>query len=292
MYNRSAWTNRQKILIILTILTFGILVWQIYSLVRSDLSSSEPLNNPTKTSSPANMSIPTPGSATNPNLVSSDATTPASKVANEGNNTPQETNQLPAEVYQNRADLSPNQQEYMRYSREFELAKMQRRLLEEQVAIANARKTIADTEQQTNKLDGNSNFIDPGKNDWRLTFLILRNNIWHATLVHNGDYHNVTTGSKLLDGTKILDINKTGVRFEYHGLIKHLSFVGVKTLSKPHPSTANSPSAIPSSTSTQSIAPPLMSPNKEATPPQPVPLSTKTKAPAVPIDALPNFHQS
>lgn len=290
MYNR-AWTNRQKILIILTVITFGILVWQIYALVHSDLSPSRHINNPVSNTNatlvPPNNSSSLSTSSTNSAPITSSSTNNSGDTQNMGNNTPEQVDQLPAQIYQNRASLSPNQEEYMRYSRQFELAKMQRRLLEEQVAIANARKSIADTEQQTNKLLGNNNnFAELGQNDWRLTFLSLRNNQWHATIVHNGDYHNVIEGSKLLDGTKILQINKSGVRLEYHGLTKHLSFIGIKTL------THKDDDSEDEAGSTTSLIETPLAPNQQTGNSLPSAVSTKSKTPAVPVSALPNFQQS
>lgn len=292
MYNRATWTKRQKILLILTAITFGILVWQIYSLVRSDLYPTSSKNNASSILAPQNpaQGITGTGTTGSPGMTdSANMTTATSDVAKNPNaveNAPQEINQLPAQIYQDQADFSPNQAEYMRYSREFELAKMQRRLLEEQVAIANARKNIADTQQQTNKLLGNaSNLDDFSKDSWGLTFLSFHNNQWHATIVHDGDYHNVIEGTKLLDGTKILQINKSGILFEYHGMTNHLSFAGIRTVTNHHTaSTIQNPS--PPTLS----APPMESDQNPAAEPNTSP-SIEKKAPAVPTSALPNFQQ-
>lgn len=300
MYNRVAGTKRQKVLIILTLITFMVLIWQIYTLVHSDLSPDAHKSTITAhPSSAPSQPIPAITAANN-------TTTPVTSLAMTTNtsvpvvahdDTPQTVNELPAQIYQSRNELAPNQQEYMRYSREFELAKMERRLLEEKVAIANARKSIADTEQQTHRLSGHTgDNLDFNRNTWRLTFLSRHNHKWHATIQHNGDYHNVVVGTKLLNGTKILQIDKSGVEFEYHGIIKKLNFAGVKTVSGQATTSATLDSHLDTATRISTLQTPPMSENATQNTslvhdsgPNLL-LAPASKTPAVPASALPNYH--
>ena len=299
MYQKSTWNKRQKLIVALTIITFIVLIWQIYSLVHRDIRPTEVSVASSSTSNTQNLvsvapvtpnaeTSQTPSQLTtnapiaNPNFIESSTATPQT---NTTALQPTLVTQLPHANISN-SSLELNQREYMQFANQYELAKMKRQLLEEEVAIANARKSIANTEQETNKvLGGNSLLDDDGitNQNWRLTFLSQFDGQWHATIIHNGQYVDVVKEDHLENGIKILDIDKNGVTFKYQGKRQLLTFKGLIILpsqkKKQDQSSLSTPPALIESHSPE---------NTSSTAISAKPASSQT--PAVPSDALPNFY--
>lgn len=270
MNNKISWNKRQQVIIALTVITFVILIWQIYTLVRSDMVPQHD-SLPTLPAAPSaavttpNSSAAAPSPASNTDMPNNIAANTAATVPNtslnpvnptddnklafanssnppaagsnnavsDQNNTdaPQEADQLPEQTINSRAGLGLDQHQYMNIANQYELAKMQRRLLEEQVAIANAKHSIADTDQQTAKIMGTDTDL-AGDNDpstLRLTYLSQLSGEWHATIARGSSYYDIVIGTKLIDGTEILNIDKKGVTLRYKGELTTLTFAGANT---------------------------------------------------------------
>lgn len=191
--------KRRIIITVLTVAALLVLGEQIYQLVHHDIShTTEPSKN---TPAPLVINIP--------------------KI-----NEPIYRTNLPPSVLANEEHLVTHQQQYIALVNQYELAKMQRQLLDEEVAIAAARQRIAEINQKTQQLTGKS-FIDEttpitaqadpvnehqqNLSHYQLVYLDHQGDNYTATLVNNGHYQEVSAGLQLADGDQIKQIDTQGV---------------------------------------------------------------------------------
>lgn len=199
--------KRQTIITSLIVVAVLLLGEQVYELVHHDISQAAESKTPAvamvipKINPPAPLSVPTYQA------------------------------QLPPSVIANQQQLITHQQQYVQLMNQYELAKMQRQLLEEEVAIAAARQRIAEINQKTQQLTGQpassdeiaatTAFAEPTANQsnanspaYQLAYLDRQGNNYTATLVDHGRYEEVTAGLQLADGSEVKQIDTQGVLLE------------------------------------------------------------------------------
>lgn len=223
--NKVQLDKRQKFVLVLTVLAFAFLVWQIYGLVRGDVVPAS--DNSSKSTS------------SNTQQLSQNVNSPVTAYHQ---NTPKEAELSAAAP--NSMNLAPEQQQYMQISSQYELAKLQRRLLEEQVAMSDARNRIADTENRTNQLSsanagasalGGGAALYTNGDPYRLSYLSQQGDLWNATIVVNGEFKNVAVGDTLFDGSKITAVDQQGVTLLKGDQKLRLTFGGVKPITASQP---------------------------------------------------------
>ena len=111
--------KKQTLLLTLTITVLGLLAWQVYVLIHHDMTSTNHVTTPT-----------------NPTM-----TQPARLHAD-----------LLAQIAPMQPPLITHQKHYMELVNKYKTIKMQRRLLEEEAAIAAAKQRIASLDKKTNQL--------------------------------------------------------------------------------------------------------------------------------------------
>jgi septal ring-binding cell division protein DamX len=199
--------KRQTIITSVTVAAIFILAEQVYQLVRHDIShASESKANTVAMIVPKiDMPAPTPAPTYQP--------------------------QLPASVVANQQQLITHQQQYIQLVNQYELAKMQRQLLEEEVAIAAARQRIAEINQKTQQITGQqtasddvaatTSFAEPAPERhsenlpaYQLAYLDRQGDNYTATVVDRGHYQEITAGLQLADGSQVKQIDTQGVLFQ------------------------------------------------------------------------------
>jgi hypothetical protein len=135
--------------------------------------------------------------------------------------------------------VSSSQQQYMQLVNEYQLAEIQRMIAEDNAAIAQSRYDAAQSMVKMAELTGDAN---PGamglgasvdnqsanSTDYELIYTGEDNNQWTATIKKNGQFNDVTAGSVLPDGTKILSVDDNGVVIQQADNTKKLvTFNGV-----------------------------------------------------------------
>jgi len=203
---------KQKTLLVLTILAFGYLGYQVYGMVKSDIGGPVMLT-------PTVANAAEPNHTTQASMNNEDAPKPATLDA---------------------APLASGQKAYLDMVNQYELAKMKRRLLEEKAAIAAAENRIATLKHQTREIDNSLNGSSEVMNDadvnahhhagYQLSYVDQQKGKWSATLNRNGRYYPVRPGMELADGSKVLSINRSGVTLVNGDDREKVTFEGVVTL--------------------------------------------------------------
>lgn len=225
--------TKQKTLLVVTVAAFGYLGYQVYALVKQDVSP-RPVVSQTSRADQAHLAagnaaapIRTANAAT-ARQMSSTAVLPIRK------NIPQPTTLQ-------RQSLVTGQKAYLRMVNEYELAKMKRRLLEEQAAIATAQHRIATLNKKTRDIDDSLVNSPSQYNDtmtgtmnsprralpYQLSYVDNQHGQWTATLSKAGRYHEVSVGSQLPDGIQIVNINRQGVTLKEGEHSELLTFDGI-----------------------------------------------------------------
>lgn len=232
--------KKQTSLLTLTVLAFGFLGYQVYQLIGSDLSQTQPGSPATKLMLKAPpQTVPLGGGSSIHATISAPATpTQISSPSSAAISTPTLAT-LP------HPHLLKSQQEYLELLNQYELLKMRRQMLEEQAAIAQAQNRIAVLNDQTRKLDATvntdvqGNYETNGSNNsgYQLSYIDQQNGQWTASIYHNGAYQVVNKGSLLADGAIVKDISQQGVIIQNKTDRKLISFNGLIEL----PSAATPP---------------------------------------------------
>ena len=184
--------NKQLIIVTLTIAAFLFLVWQVYTLIHTDITPNNTAKANTFRTTAQEVTILKP---------------PQQK------SLPPHMKTVPV--------FNAHQKEYMELISKYQLAKMQRQLLEEEVEIASAQQRIAVLNLQTRKLTGEKNlpstFQDNEihethqKDPYQLAYLDHQGKDWTAILYKDGHYQEITAGTALEDGKRVVAVNQQGV---------------------------------------------------------------------------------
>ena len=222
--------KKQKTLLVITIAAFGYLGYQVYGLVSHDVSS-QPTAEQTSRSYQSQMAR---NSETGP-VQTAEAATRNASIQDAA--IPQTGNSTPRQAQLQLRPLVKAQKTYLSMVNQYELAKMKRRLLEERAAIAAAQHRIATLNKQTRGINDSlleqpsadyDNASDPHpKAHYQLSYLDNQHGQWTATLNKSGHYHEVSVGTELPDGAKILKIDRQGVTLEKGDQNKLITFDGI-----------------------------------------------------------------
>ena len=242
--------NKQRLVMILTILAFVFLGWQVYGLVNGQNTVGQIVWGREDNSNIQAV----PFTQKDPNKVQA-----STLVA------PTTLDDIPKQVLLTKPQLLTNQNIYMRMLNQFELAKMQRRLLEEEVGIASAHSRIAQYNDKILKLNGGKlsmtdSFSSTHSDKISLAYVEKLHGQWTATINMNGDFESVHPGSRLADGREVVAINNEGLTFEKNNQTQALTFIGLQPFKAasvevvPSPSSGEPVAVSPSPSSGESVA--------------------------------------
>lgn len=213
--------TKQKALLFLTIAAFGYLGYQVYGLMKSDINST-----PSSVQAAVNNGPMSVANAAEPPR-------PLLKRQLKSPSVAQTVKEEP--TYSNAAPLASGQKAYLHMVNQYELAKMQRRLLEEKAAIAAAQHRIATLNKKTHEIDDSLAGTPETYNDteerhttpFLLSYVDRQEGTWSATLNRQGHYYQVHIGSVLSDGSKIVGINRRGVTLKKGNKEERVTFNGI-----------------------------------------------------------------
>lgn len=130
------------------------------------------------------------------------------------------------------SNLSAQQLEYLQLVNQYQIVRLQRMILDEQAAMAAARERI--TQEGGNTEPANSALpigdYQTGSTDYKLMYIDFQKGQWTATLSKMGQYFEVTTGTLLLDGTRVIGITHQGVILQEGDQKVFLNFFGSKII--------------------------------------------------------------
>jgi hypothetical protein len=267
--------KRQKIILGLVIIAILILIWQLYVIFGGGTSpASVPAG--TNTGKSANtVTVNTLKEVTSPTKVIQPASPPP--------------------------EMTPTQQKYLSLVNEYQLVEMQRLITQDQAAIAAARAATAASLSKVGEAGGDmgnlmTNIVsDNQAGDYELIYTGQDNGEWSATLKRNGQFNDVTTGTTLPNGDKILSVSDSGVLVQEGNIKKLVSFNGVSAtgeVASPPPAGADLQSQLspPSAASSgsKSVVKPAAKPEIPPVLPSPVPAEIPMPSSAVPpVPAMP-----
>lgn len=209
--NKTKKNRKQKITLILFIIVILILGWQVYELISESKKTKR--------------SFPTP-KYNHPLLQ------PAS--------TPTFKKELPSSKLNQDQKLTAYQKQYLSLVSQYQMAKLERQLLEEEVAIATARQQLAQLNQKTQDLLGEKESTPLtikqapfSLKEYRLAYLDHQANTYNATLSVKGHYLEITSGTQLENGARVISINNQGVIFLLHNEYYQLTFNGLALIKQP-----------------------------------------------------------
>jgi len=229
--------TKQKIMIPLIILAGAILSWQVYKVFKNDTPApmhseqfkkpetqviSKPEQAPTPSVEPAtggSFSQPTSRSTYNQNAATN-SDLKEKYVANEIKQYQQKENATPAET-----------KEYLRLVNQLHLLKMQRMVVEEYAAIAQAEakrsQAMENLRKDQRSLETKSitpSSLEQQSQDYKLAYIEKRDGQWSATLRMQNRFIEVVPKITLPDGTRVESISKDGVVLEQNGKTTILHF--------------------------------------------------------------------
>lgn len=209
--------KKQTLLMVLTIIAFLFLGYEIYRLVTDDTST--PVAAKT-TVLPAKAS-PTKAANSTDTASTSEANAPVQLAS---------LQQQPASV--------KNQQAYMQLMNQYEIAKMRRQLVDEEVAIAQAQHRIqelsggASASTASDSLPNSTSFT-PAQSGIQLSYLDKQDGQWSATINNNGQYVQVTKGSMIDGRFKVIGVDQDGVLVQAAAGREQITFNGIKAIKAP-----------------------------------------------------------
>ncbi len=246
-----AMDKKQKGLIALTVVALGFLGYQVFQLVSGDMSQNVDSAVPSLaynggsgiTSQPTQHTAWQPQQETplqrklkTPTFSMKNAVSAAPKT-----NKPKAVPAAATVTEQPAAGLAGvmqrNQQAYLKMINEYELAKMQRQLLDEKTAIATAQNKIIALNQKNRALGAKvpttttaGLMSDTSEQPFRLSYLDKQEDQWSATLSRGDEYQQVTLGSLLPGDYKVTDISHQGVVLQKDSTRQMITFNGVVNL--------------------------------------------------------------
>lgn len=240
--------KKQKVLLVLVILAFGFIVWQLYSIFGNGSSpaKNQPAVNNTAISAKLQQPTAMQQQRTTPTTTGSQPTQSATVAA------PKERSVADIGGL---AEGGGAQSQYVQIMNQYQVLKMKRLLLEEEVAIASARQRIAELNSKTVELGGSvdegadiaaggsaSGFSDmdgssddmlsseSGKIIGKVVYIDNQDGQWHATLNYKGKFTEVTVGSELDGGVQVIAIDKSGVVLKKGSKLTKLTFSGAQVI--------------------------------------------------------------
>lgn len=211
--------KKQISLISMIIIAFLLLGWQIYKLVSDDIVTSNSNNTALADNTAAadampnhDRQLPIKNSVAAPKLVRS----------------------LPPVLVSQQNALITNQAQYMELVSQFEMAKIQHKLLSQEVAIAMAKQQISeiqakiksDLRQNNNEVFNSTDNSHDDTAQYQLAYLDHQNNTWNATVVINGHYENANKGDLLTDGGTVVNVSSDGVLIDKNQQAYEVTFNG------------------------------------------------------------------
>ena len=214
--------TKQRVLLVLTVVALGFLGYQIFQLVDQDITQT-----PVLAEQQAQQQQPV---MQQPAAIS----TPQQPVV---------AQQKPVQSQgQPHTQLSQSQHTYVKMLNQYELTKMQRQLVEEQAAVADAQQKIALDKSKTKSVLEKSGISANGvmggaPNNFVLSYVDKQSGEWSATLHKGGNYESVSVGSALPGGFQVVDIDHQGVTLQKGAQREQVTFNGVvKLAALPQPS--------------------------------------------------------
>lgn len=235
--------KKQKFLLVLVILAFVFIVWQLYSMFGGDLKTANSVAPPA-----AHLPERQPEQSAKQAQVTREVS-PALRPM------PQTDQPVPATIEKSGIDSggsTSDQSQYVQIMNQYQLLKMKRMLLEEEVAIASARQKIAEMNSKTVELGGNVDDSDMGNaggsggsvssgfdggsmmlgeggsRTGKVVYVDNQDGQWHATLNYKGEFVEVTVGSELSDGNQVIAIDQSGVILKHGTKLMKLTFAGAQ----------------------------------------------------------------
>jgi septal ring-binding cell division protein DamX len=175
-------------------------------------------------------------------------------------------------------NAAANQQKYLALVNEYQMLEIQRMIAQDQAAIAQSRAATAEALAKVAQAGGTASAADLGMNDasvnntsdYELIYTGEDNGEWTATLKKNGQFNDVTTGSTLPDGAKILSVDDNGVLIQSGNQKRLVTFNGVM------PVDSNAAIAAPQQATT--VVKPIISAEVEKEAPKPAAATLEAKS--------------
>lgn len=219
-------TQKKTPLIIITVAAVGIFIWQVYSLLNSDISLD--------TNSGISMAAP----------VETPAESNAELQRHSHPDRSRAQHLIPEALEQQNNHVQMQTTPYLKLVNHYKIVKMQHKLLQEELSIAKVRSQIAHLNQRPLQSSGDGNDDESVfgiksnnaiKNETTLVYLDYQNAQWSAILKDSDGYHQVGPDSILSKNRKIIRINRSGVIMQAGAKRFNLSFNGITPLPTPHP---------------------------------------------------------
>ncbi|HEV2613704.1 MAG TPA: SPOR domain-containing protein [Gammaproteobacteria bacterium] len=211
--------KRQKVIALFLVIAVVVLAWQVYDLV-GDKGGS--LSLPGRSLKQASD----PTAVVKPMISVQPAVAPMTSTSS--------------------GSTTPYQKQYMKLVNEYQLLQMQGMIAQQQATIAKSRAQTAEALSKINDLSGagdasiaDLNVATPATNesgDYELIYTGQENGQWTATLKKGGQFNDVTAGSVLPDGTKVLSVDDNGVLIDENNVKKIVTFNGITPFTAPAPS--------------------------------------------------------
>jgi len=260
--------KRQKFIFGLVVIAAVILIWQLFTLFGGE---SAVLSTAPKTQTITSLkAVASPTEVVNSQPVPSAGTAKSSAAP----------------------EVSESQQQYLALVNEYQLVEIQRLIVQDQAAIASARASMAESLAKMNQAGANnlggagalaSSIVAAGNQpgEYELIYTGQDNGEWSATLKRNGQFNDVTAGSILPDGDKVLSVDDNGVLIQQGNIKKLVTFNGVSEVSEKPEADQSSASQPAAALQKQLQTPPVTLPPPVLEKPPVLPQVVATNAPAV-----------
>ena len=223
-----ALEKRQKILIPLIALALVFVVWQMYSLFFAGSSSS---SSRSTTATTVQRSAPT----TNSRLPGADgfkSITPTT-TRTQSTTTVAATASKPEKTSSDLPEFTSSQKRYLKLINRYQLVRMQRMVIDQEAAIAQAKERIASLSQTgVTNFDGSGISSAAPAASYSLIYVDYQHGEWTATISRAGRYQNVAVDDRLADGSVVTKINRSGVVVEKNNKDSLINFSGTMPLPK------------------------------------------------------------
>lgn len=247
--------KRQKVLVVLVVIAVIILAWQAYEFIGPKVFASQVAASNASAKAMLNQQD--------------------SQTANALTNAAQVVGPTGASSSQ----IQANQQQYMQLITQYQMAQIKRMIAQDNEAIAQANYSAAQAMNNISKISGNTDGVSSmqpdnvsSSGDYQLVYTGEQNNQWTATLRKDGQFHDVTAGSQLPDGTQVLSVDDNSVLIQEGTAKKLVTFHGITVLSATAATTTVDPN-----TSIASPAPAEVATTTEASPQPQVKAKAKVK---------------
>lgn len=274
--------KRQKVILGLIVLALIVLIWQIYKLAGANSNAApQVVTTPSTAVTTTAKPSATPAAAA---AVRNNAIETAAMLSNAADNAPGASAATD--------DMSSNQQKYLELVNEYQMSEIQRMIAEDQASIAQSRYNAAQALSKISELSGGTANLsslagttDQGNpNEYDLIYTGEDNGQWTATLKKNGQFNDVTAGSILPDGAKVLSVDDNGVLLQQGAAKMLVTFNGVTPFNSdgttPGTTAAqisnNSSQAMPSKTAAAPTKPIMPSSQQPSAPKTPATTVTQT----------------